>query len=77
MKTKDKTVLRGKSLEELRKLVAEKKVEAENIKVKVLSGQEKNLKAFSSLRIEIARLLTLIREKEIVEKIQVKKSEEK
>ena len=73
MKKKDLTSLKSKSIEELKKLVAEKKLASETAQLKVIAGQEKNLKARKNLRIEIARILTLITEKGIVEKESLKK----
>lgn len=73
MKKKDLQSLKVKSLEELKKLVSEKKIEAENAKLKVMAGQEKDLKVRKNLRIEIARILTLIRQKSIVESMEEKK----
>ena len=72
MKRKDFIDLKSKTAQELRKLASEKKME-------ILGGKEKNLKAYRNYRREIAEILTLVREKEILEKLQPKaeKKEEK
>jgi len=65
----------------LKKLVADKKLEAEKAKMKIFAGKEKNLKVKKNLSQEIAKILTLVREKEIIEslekKVEVKKEETK
>ncbi len=75
MKKKDLQSLKTKSIEELIKMVSEKRVESETAKLKAISGQEKNLKARKNLRIEIARILTLVREKRIAQEVNPKKEE--
>lgn len=67
MKKKDYISLRTKKADELKKSVREKKNELATIAGKVKTGEEKNLKKMHNLRLEIARLLTIIREKEILE----------
>ena len=67
MKKKDLQSLRSKSIEDLRKMVSEKKDEANEAFLKTKAGQEKNLKKVKNLRTDIAQILTLIKEKEIIE----------
>lgn len=67
MKRKELTDLRSKTIEELKKLVTERRLETEKAKMAVSGGKEKNLKSFNNLKREVAKILTLIREKEIVE----------
>jgi ribosomal protein L29 len=77
MKRKDYIDLKGKTVKELIKLANDKKGESIKEKMKILGGKEKNLKLHRNLRSEVAKILTLIKEKEILEKIQPKvKSEE-
>ena len=77
MKRKDYTELKGKTVKELVKLASTKKAEAVKSKMKILGGKEKNIKLYRQIRAEIAKILTLIREKEILEKVQPEvKSEE-
>jgi ribosomal protein L29 len=73
MKRKDFNEMKSKTIKELMKLVSEKKLEAAKKKMEAASGKEKNFKSFRNLRREIAKILTLIREKEILEKLQAKK----
>lgn len=78
MKRKDYTDLKGKTVAELTKMVSVKRTDAIKKKMQSLAGKEKNLKVYRNLRADIAKILTLIREKEILEKVQPKevKSEE-
>ncbi|MGA2910362.1 MAG: 50S ribosomal protein L29 [Candidatus Microgenomates bacterium] len=79
MKRKDFTELKGKTAEELVKLASQKKLETMKVKMEILGGKEKNLKAYRNLRVELAKILTLIREKEILAKLapKVEKKAEK
>ena len=72
MKKKDLQAARNKKVSELKNLVSKKKQEVEVLQAKVKAGQEKNLKKAKNIRIEIAQLLTLIREKEIIKKEEKK-----
>ncbi|MEJ2441583.1 MAG: 50S ribosomal protein L29 [Patescibacteria group bacterium] len=72
MKKKDLQAARNKKMSELKKLVSKKKQEVEVLQAKVKAGQEKNLKKAKNIRIEIAQLLTLVREKEIIKKEEKK-----
>lgn len=77
MKRKDYTDLKGKTITELTKMISVKRTEAIKKKMQILAGKEKNLKLYRNLRAEIAKILTLVREKEILEKVQPEvKSEE-
>lgn len=75
MKKKEFNELKTKSIKDLKKLAADKKMEAEKAKMKILGGREKNLKLKRNLASEIAKILTLVREKEIVESLQPKVEE--
>jgi ribosomal protein L29 len=77
MKRKDFTELKEKTGAELIKLAGKKKTEATKKKMEILAGKEKNLKAYKNLRQEIAKILTLVREKEILEKLTSKPSSAK
>jgi ribosomal protein L29 len=72
MKRKDYNELKGKTVQELVKLASNKKNESIKEKMKILGGKEKNLKVHRNLRAEVAKILTLAREKEILEKLQPK-----
>ena len=66
MKKKDYNELKSKEISELAKTVKVKKAELAKLGPKVISGEEKNLKKAANLRREVAQMLTLIREKEIL-----------
>ena len=68
MKTKEFGSLKTKEIKELKDLVSKKKLELIKNQVKILSGKEKNLKKIWGLRKEIAQVLTIIKEKELLEK---------
>ena len=76
MKKKDFIELKNKDLKDLKKIVSEKKIAGQKAKMAVSGGKEKNLKLVANLRREIAKILTLIREKEILESLAPKKEAE-
>lgn len=75
MKKKELTDLRAKDIIALRSLVNEKKTLATKKQVEIAGGKEKNLKVASNLRREIAKILTLIKEKEILETLPAGRQE--
>jgi len=68
MKKKDLTDLRNKKINELEKLLSKKRNELINTYAKIKAGQEKNLKKAKNIRRDVAQILTIIREKELLEK---------
>jgi ribosomal protein L29 len=72
MKKKEFNDLRMKDIKTLRKLATEKKIEAAKKKMEIIGSKEKNLKSTNNLRHDLAQILTLVREKEIMEKLQPK-----
>ena len=76
MKRKDYADLKGKTVGELTKMISVKKTEAVKKKMQSLAGKEKNLKAYRNLRAEIAKILTLVREKEILEKVKLEEAKD-
>jgi ribosomal protein L29 len=70
MKRKDYTDLKGKTVADLIKMVSVKRTDAIKKKMQILAGKEKNIKVYRNYRSEIAKILTLVREKEILEKVQ-------
>lgn len=70
MKIKDFTALKNKEIKDLQKMAQEKKLEAKKAKLSMVSGKEKNLKIYRNLRRDIAQVMTLIREKEILESLK-------
>ena len=77
MKRKDYTDLKTKTVKELIKMASDKKIEAIKKKMDILGGKEKNLKLHRNFRAEVAKILTLAKEKEILEKLQPKIEEVK
>ncbi len=69
MKRKEFTDFKTKSVKELIKFVTDKKTEMGKKKVEIFSGKEKNLKYFNNLRRDVAKVMTIIKEKEILEKL--------
>lgn len=67
MKKKDLADTRNKEIKDLKKLAEEKKLELAKTEVKIRSGEEKNVKKAGGLRREIAQILTIIQEKELIE----------
>lgn len=72
MKRKEFTDLKNKTIEDLTKFVREKREDSLKKKMEGVSGKDKNLKSYRNLRREIAQVLTLIKEKQIIEKLKKK-----
>ncbi|MBI2103548.1 50S ribosomal protein L29 [Candidatus Woesebacteria bacterium] len=66
MKKKELTIFRKKEVQDLVKILEEKRVEARGALSRLGPGQGKNTKEYRNLRREIAQILTIIREKEII-----------
>ena len=60
MKAKEISQLRNKSVDELKKMVSEKKVELAKIRIDIKISRQKNLKAARFMRKDIARILSII-----------------
>ena len=72
MKKNEIKILRTKKTEELLKEVSVKKAELTKFTAKMFAGGEKNLKKGRNLKKEIAQILTVVREKAIIEKEAIK-----
>lgn len=72
MKKKDFTNLRTKDIKTLKKLAMDKKLEVAKKKMEIMGGKEKNIVAARIMRRDLAQILTLVREKEILEKLEKK-----
>ena len=70
MKRKEFADFKTKSVKELQKFVIEKKTEMGKKRVEMFSGREKNLKYFNNLRRDVAQIMTILKEKEIIEKLK-------
>jgi ribosomal protein L29 len=77
MKTKDFKSLKAKDLKSLTKLVSDKRKELVKKETEIVSGKEKNSSSARNLRKELAKILTLVQEKKILEKLEIKKGESK
>ena len=75
MKRKDLSKLKEKSQKELIKLASDKKTEILKVIANIAAGREKNLKKASNLKRDHAQILTIIREKELIEKSSTSKKE--
>jgi ribosomal protein L29 len=76
MKKKELVELKTRDVTELNKLLKEKRVEFAKSRLDLKASREKNLKKARNLRRGIAQILTIIREKELVEQ-ESKKVEER
>ena len=70
MKQKELNNLRSKDLMELKKIVQEKNVESIKSKAETKVGKEKNLKKSANIRRDMAQILTIMREKELINKVE-------
>jgi len=68
MKKKDIETLRGKEVAEIKKALAGKRADLIKAQVEMYGGKEKNLKKAKNLRREVAQMLTIIKEREILER---------
>ncbi len=68
MKVKDLKQLRDKTIKELEDLVKTKRQELLLFYAKIKAGKEKNTSLVKKIRRDIAQILTLVKEKEILEK---------
>ena len=68
MKKKELKTLREKTIKELRTKVEKLRLDVQLTYAKVKVGQEKNIKKAKNERKDIAQILTIIKEKEIMER---------
>ena len=74
MKKKDLSEARAKDTKEIAKLIEDKKLKLDKVRVEISAGEEKNVKAVANLKREIAQLMTVLKEKEIMEKETIKET---
>lgn len=65
MKKKDLQTFKDKKIEELTKIVQEKRVEISKAAAEMYAGKEKNLKKAKNAKRELAQMLTILRQKEL------------
>ena len=77
MKKKDLLELRNKKIAELDKIVIKKRQESVMANAKMKTGQEKKIKKVKNLKHDIAQVMTIIREKQILEKKEKEEAKDK
>ena len=68
MKKKELTELKSKSIEELNTLLKDKKSELFNLRFQLATGQLQNTAAIRECKKDIARVKTIIRQRELAQK---------
>lgn len=76
MKTKEFKDLKNKEVKDLTKMLNERRNSLRKIVLEIKTGSEKNIKKGNNIRKEIAKILTLIKEKNIIDKITKDKGKE-
>lgn len=77
MKKRELQELRNKKMAELDKIVVKKRQESVMANAKMKTGQEKKIKKVKNLKHEIAQVMTIIREKQILEKKEKEEAKNK
>lgn len=72
MKINELNKLKKKEKQELEKISADNKIELVKIRAEVSAGNENNNKKIKNLKRDIAQILTVIREKELLEEVSEK-----
>ena len=75
MKKNELKSIRTKKIGELYGQVNKKKIELVKVKMEIVAGKESDLKKAKNLKREIAQILTIIKEKQIVGELEDKKME--
>jgi large subunit ribosomal protein L29 len=70
MKKKEKKEFFAKTIQELRKLLEEKKEELFQLSQELAQGKLKNTRSVFHKKKDIARILTILREKELLENVK-------
>jgi len=73
MKKKEFKELKNKEVKDLNKLVEERRGKLRKLLVDIKNGSEKNVKKAGVLKDETAKILTLLREREIVDNLKTNK----
>lgn len=66
MHKRELTDLKNKEIKELKTILEKKRIEAAKVYMELMAGREKNLRKSKMTRLEVAQILTIIREKEII-----------
>lgn len=67
MKKQDLKELTKKTIKELESLLEQKRKDLLSVSLAIQAGKEKNLKKAKAVRLDIAQILTIIREKQLWE----------
>ena len=72
MKKKEMNELKAKDIKEMEKILSEKKIDIIKTRAQVVTSKEKNLKKIKMAKRDISQISTIIREKQIAEKLKDK-----
>ena len=67
MKTKDLQNLKGKTVAELKKAALEKSSGLNKLRTELMTGKHKNVRVVKNARQDLARIYTILKEKELLE----------
>lgn len=65
MKKQERKTIRDKSLKELEKMAVEKAGEIQKARAELTVGRHKNVRIVKTLRLSLARIKTILREREL------------
>jgi len=72
MKKKEMNEVKAKDIKEMEKILSEKKIDIIKTRAQVVTSKEKNLKKIKMAKRDISQISTIIREKQIAEKLKDK-----
>jgi len=72
MKKKEMNEVKAKDIKEMEKIISEKKIDIIKTRAQVVTSKEKNLKKIKMAKRDISQISTIIREKQIAEKLKDK-----
>jgi len=72
MKKKEMNELKAKDIKEMEKILSEKKTDIMKTRAQIVASKEKNLKKIKMAKRDISQISTIIREKQIAEKLKDK-----
>ena len=72
MKKKEMNELKAEDIKEMEKILSEKKTDIMKTRAQIVASKEKNLKKIKMAKRDISQISTIIREKQIAEKLKDK-----
>lgn len=72
MKKKEMNEVKAKDIKEMEKILSEKKTDIMKTRAQIVASKEKNLKKIKMAKRDISQISTIIREKQIAEKLKDK-----